>query len=309
MLTQQEFNQKKHIVFRKLNKIFPKINSTVMKAFECASSLQQEYVSRCLLHEKYSLTDDIYFESYILPFMKIFSAIPDNLLVPGKKMLDVGCGEGRMLLLLKAFGVDCYGIDKETFAGRNLQGNLRGPLLKEMFEQKGVEIKTLDIERETLPYQNYYFDFIIFQEVIEHLHNSPKMMLDEIKRVLRPGGYVIVSTPNHASLGKRLNLLRGRSNHWDLKRYYNYEFVSPPNHEYIGHTREFTLRELAQMLEWAGFRIEKKETFNVYPPLKFKGLIANWVNCKGTGLGLLTSQLLRNIYPDMDDYCLIIARS
>jgi len=309
VLVNQGFDQQKHCAFQKLKGMLPEMNGSVARAFEIACSLQKEYVSHCLLHEKWPLTDDIFFNNYILLFMKVFSAIPAGVLNSKNRCLDVGCGEGRMLLLLKAFGLDCYGVTRNIFSGQNLQGCPRGPLLKDMFEQKKIYASSLNIEKEPFPYPDAFFDLVVFQEVIEHLHNSPKLVLDEIKRVLKPNGYMIISTPNLASLAKRWNLLKGRSNHWDLKRYYLYEYVSPPSRDYIGHTREFTLGELAKMLEWAGFSIEKMETFDASPMLRFKDLMDHWVACKGTGLGWLLVCLLHHIFPDLGYYCLISARA
>ena len=276
----------------------------------------KEYVSKSLLHCQYPLTDDLFYNSYILQFMKVFSAIPNELLEPGKRCLDVGCGEGRMLLLLKAFGLDSYGVDKEVFQVSNLKGVLLESLLKDLFQEHRVHVLALNIETEPLEYPNSFFDLVVFQEVIEHLHNSPKLALDEMKRVLKPGGYLIVSTPNIANLKKRINLLKGNSIHWNLKDYYNYKYVSPPNREYIGHTREFTLKELSHMLDWAGFSIKKAETWNVQGQLRFKDLIPYWSIRRGTGLWQLIKQFskkispdLEEIYPDLGEYCLIVARS
>jgi len=289
--------------------MLPDVNDKVVKAFQVACTLQQEYVLKSLLHCQYPLTDDLFWDSYILPFMQVFSVIPNELLEPGKRCLDVGCGEGRMLLLLKAVGLDCYGVDKHVGQGCNLKGDPLEFLIKDLFQEHGVHVSVLDIETEPLEYPNSCFDLVVFQEVIEHLHNSPKLALDEMKRVLRPGGYLIVSTPNIASLKKRITYLKGNSIHWDLKRYYNYEYVSPPNREYIGHFREFTLNELILMLEWAGFRIERAETTDVQPHFRGKDLIAYWSARRGTGLWLVLKHLLQQMHSDLGETCLIVARS
>jgi 2-polyprenyl-3-methyl-5-hydroxy-6-metoxy-1,4-benzoquinol methylase len=47
--------------------------------------------------------------------------------------------------------------------------------------------------------------------VIEHHSHSPKRVLEEIRRVLKPGGCVIISTPNQASIYNRITILTGGS--------------------------------------------------------------------------------------------------
>ena len=57
---------------------------------------------------------------------------------------------------------------------------------------------------------------MIFTEVFEHLRDYPVRSLDEVARVLRPGGYLFFTTPNAAYLLNRLRLLRGGSVHTAL---------------------------------------------------------------------------------------------
>ena len=289
--------------------MLPDMTDKVEEAFHVACTLQQEYVSKSLIHSQFPLTDDIFWDNYIVPFMKVFSIIPNRFIEPGKKCLDVGCGEGRMLLLLKALGLNCYGVDKDIGQGCNLKGVSLEFLIKDLFQEHEVDVSILDIENERFEYSDSYFDMVVFQEVIEHLHNSPKLVLDEIKRVLKPGGSLILSTPNIVSLKKRITLLKGDSIHWDLKGYYNYEFSIPPNCEYIGHTREFHLNELILMLEWAGFRIERAETVDKKPYFRARDLIARWASRRGTGLWLVLKHLLQQMRSDLGEVCLIVAKS
>jgi hypothetical protein len=74
----------------------------------------------------------------------------------------------------------------------------------------------------------------------------------------------MLATPNYASVDKRILALLGRSNHCDLKGYYNFEYVSLPNMDFVGHVREFTLSEVEQMLKWENFTIVYSETYDLH---------------------------------------------
>jgi len=80
-------------------------------------------------------------------------------------------------------------------------------------------------------------DCAVFTEVLEHLHYyyAPAVLANN--RSLKPGGILILTTPNVASLFRRLRLLLGKQ---PLYRY---------------HVREYTLREVVSMVEAAGFRV------------------------------------------------------
>jgi len=77
-------------------------------------------------------------------------------------------------------------------------------------QSHGVETRECNIDHDPLPYEDAYFDLILFASVIEHLYN-PRHALDEITRVLGPGGLLLVEAPNAVSLGRRLDALVGRN--------------------------------------------------------------------------------------------------
>lgn len=114
-----------------------------------------------------------------------------------------------------------------------------------------------DVERNHFPYPDDMFSLIISQQMVEHMHSTPKLMLDEVVRVLKPGGAFVLDTPNIVSWTNRIKFLRGETIHWDLKKYYDFEFNAQPHPgEYFGHVREYTPDELASMARWAGLEVE-----------------------------------------------------
>jgi len=107
----------------------------------------------------------------------------DEFFIKSGKILDVGCGDGSVMLHLKKKGYEVHGIDFSPSAIKKARN--RG--LKNLHE--------LDIEKEKLPYKKDTFDYVFWGDVIEHLFN-PEDVLIEIKRVLKSGGLLVVSCPN-----------------------------------------------------------------------------------------------------------------
>ena len=90
------------------------------------------------------------------------------------RVLDVGCGRGRLLEMIDA--EEMHGVDLSK----------RGV---EIACKKGIRAKVCDVEKERLPYPDGYFDVVICMELVEHLVD-PVHALAEINRVLRRGGGV-----------------------------------------------------------------------------------------------------------------------
>jgi SAM-dependent methyltransferase len=98
------------------------------------------------------------------------------------------------------------------------------------------------------------FDFVTYTDVIEHHSFSSKRVLQEIYRVLVPGGQLILLTPNHASIYNRLKLLFGQSVHDDLDYFFD---TCAGDAVYDGHHREYTRREVRAILQRTQFRVKE----------------------------------------------------
>ncbi len=120
----------------------------------------------------------------------------------------------------------------------------------------GLDVRKCDVEREPAPFPDSSFDVVIFNEIFEHLRIDPIFTLRETRRVLKPGGLLLLSTPN-------LRSLRGIANFLFLNQchsctggvYAQYEKLSTLGH--VGHVREYTTREVREFLERIGFAVEK----------------------------------------------------
>ena len=93
------------------------------------------------------------------------------------------------------------------------------------------------------------YELIIMAEVIEHLYTSPSLVLGFLQSLLRPGGLLIVQTPNALAIGRRFKMLLGRPP-FELIR------ENPYN---PGHFREYTARELEKYGRQLGLVIVHSE--------------------------------------------------
>jgi ubiquinone/menaquinone biosynthesis C-methylase UbiE len=105
--------------------------------------------------------------------------------------LDIGSGTGELIRHVKnKFNVDSYAVDYTDS-------------LMELTDQ-AVDI--VDLNNCNLPYEDNFFDGITFTEVIEHLEDHRKI-LKEVNRILKPGGVLVVSTPNILNMKSRVRFL------------------------------------------------------------------------------------------------------
>lgn len=106
---------------------------------------------------------------------------------PGR-LLDVGCGGGRFLRRMQKRGWHVVGTDFDAQAARKVS------------TRYGIETHVGDLPQCGLPAAS--FDAVTLSQTIEHLYD-PKATLQECLRLLKPGGLLVMTTPNAASLGAR----------------------------------------------------------------------------------------------------------
>ena len=98
------------------------------------------------------------------------------------RVLDIGCAKGFLALAFVNLGIDAYGVDISSYAVSESPTEVRDRL------------HVCDIERGQLPFEDGFFDVVTMNEVIEHLHSFDHA-LKEVKRVLKPTGYIFITTP------------------------------------------------------------------------------------------------------------------
>lgn len=112
-----------------------------------------------------------------------------------------------------------------------------------------------NVEEDEFPYPDDSFDVVLFCEMLEHLLMNPLHTLAQIHRVLKPGGLLVLSTPNVARIENVMRLLHGAN------LYDPYSGFGP----YGRHNREYTRHELHRLLPFAGYEIETSKTADGHP--------------------------------------------
>jgi 2-polyprenyl-3-methyl-5-hydroxy-6-metoxy-1,4-benzoquinol methylase len=201
-------------------------------------------------------------------------------LPPGAEVLDVGCYPPHLFSALVALGFRVSGI-----SSRHEKVDLEN-------------VVSINIEAEQLPYADQSFDLVVFTEIIEHMTLDPRRYLGEIRRVLRPGGRLLITTPNSVNLKNRAKLLVGRSVYFSLEQLYD---THPDDDSiYFRHNREFTLGELRAVVRAAGFEVPTAAHFNAYGPfrerVKRQGILVRGVKLVGWALTHLHPSLKDSLY-------------
>jgi len=195
---------------------------------------------------------DYYYQIHISRYQRLFHEIKLLNLPPESKVLDVGCYPPYLLNFLKKENYDVFGIcsPHETI---NLP-----------------KINVLNIDNDSLPYKDDQFSLIVMSEVIEHLTKNPVNILSEIYRVLKPGGYFLLTTPNVLRTQNIISLLIGKNIYFDLDQFKNSS--QKLGTIYFRHNREYSSNELFALLKSSGFFKTVIKYFISYTPFRAKNI-------------------------------------
>jgi SAM-dependent methyltransferase len=176
-------------------------------------------------------------------------------LPPSARILDVGCGRGVLLSSLADYGHEMHGMDVSETAVQGVDPR--------------VQVRVADCLTKC-DYPSDHFDQVILWHVLEHL-TSPRAILDEISRILKPGGQVIIAVPNFSSVQSR----------WAGPAWFHLDL---PRHLY-----HFPVAGLRRLLRRTGFDVAREQHFSL------RQNPFGWVQSAFNRHGRLTRNALYNL--------------
>ena len=117
-------------------------------------------------------------------------------------------------------------------------------------------VDLFDAEKDCFPYPDDHYATVLCGELIEHLFEDPMHMMGEINRILKPGGHLVLTTPNAASLRAIAAILGG----YHPGFFPAYIRPSESGEVDARHNREYTPREIRQLFEASGLEVTVLET-------------------------------------------------
>jgi glycosyltransferase involved in cell wall biosynthesis/SAM-dependent methyltransferase len=118
------------------------------------------------------------------------------------------------------------------------------------------EIDLFNAEKDAFPYRDEHFSTVLCCELIEHLFEDPMHMMGEINRILKLGGHLVLTTPNIVSLRAIAGLLQG----YQPGLFPSYIRPREDGQVDARHNREYTPREISDLLINSGFEVTLLET-------------------------------------------------
>jgi SAM-dependent methyltransferase len=200
------------------------------------------------------------------------------------RVLEIGCHTGEWIIdrVRNIENPDIYGIDlyqKHINLSRKL----------------GIKAIIADAEKK-LPFKSNFFDIISANQIIEHLVNIDEF-IQELYRVLKPGGYVVLSTENLSSWHNIFALCMGWqafSQHISTIKHIGNPLRLVPSDFQRGdvHMKIFTLVGLLEIFELHGFTIEKTFGAGYYPlPQPFSRAISNFDTKHAAFIGIIAYKI------------------
>ncbi len=159
------------------------------------------------------------------------------------EVLDIGCFVGYLGEKLTEQG------NKEVTGVDCLEAAL------ERASERGLTTVLADIDEGVLPFEDARFDLVIAADVLNSVFD-PDSAIEEIHRVLKPGGKIVITVPNLAGIGNRMLMLFGKAPHNLQER----------AREGVGHLRLFTFKSLERLLTDYDFKTLKRESVTFCSP-------------------------------------------
>lgn len=189
------------------------------------------------------MTND-YLDIHSARYDFILSSIKNLNLKSGSKVLDLGCYPPHLFKQLELMSFDVYGVSSE-------HEKLSHP-----------KVETLNLETDVLPDRFSGCNLVILSEVLEHLASSPQHLIHQVTKILAPGGYFIITTPNVLRIQNLVKLILGQNIYFPI--------FQLSEHINFRHNREYTLTEVISLFKDQPYQITRSGFFISYPPNRKK---------------------------------------
>jgi GT2 family glycosyltransferase/SAM-dependent methyltransferase len=195
-----------------------------------------------------------YFQTHLNRYLQTLALLPDGSL--SSQILELGVAFHHVtpaLHTLKHFGtVRCNDIWSGTAAQTRHIASSTG-------ESFDFPVDNFDVQSSPWPYNDACFDAVLCCEMLEHLHTDPMGLVAEINRVLKPGGLLLLTTPNVVCTHALDYAMKGESPYV----YGKFERGGAPTDR---HNREYTATEVGQLAQFGGFHIVSLKTNDSWWP-------------------------------------------
>lgn len=182
-----------------------------------------------------------------------------------QRLLDVGSGPLDKTAVFQKMGFECYAADDLSDPWHQRDDNVGK--IKDFAGRVGIRFHHQQGNYH-IPFEPETFDVVCSLAVIEHLHESPRSMLNAMGTFAKTAGLIVIVMPNAVNLRKRLSVLAGKTNYPPVDQL----FYS--SGQWRGHVREYTLKETVFICERNGFSVVSATTFEhlahvkLHPPLR-----------------------------------------
>ena len=171
------------------------------------------------------------------------------------KVLDVGRSHFSRLLLEYYDTVATLGYPLDVTEPTQLSEGWEPPVGKHYSAHIACDLNAPD---DTAADPQPEYDLVILAEVVEHLFLAPEIALRHLKKYLKPSGLMVCTTPNAASITKRLKLLAGRN---PFERLVTNRFL-------LNHIREYTRSELVEIGSTCGLETVRHDYLEFVVPVR-----------------------------------------
>jgi len=177
-----------------------------------------------------------------------YSTIADTALKhlpPGAKVLDFGCGPCDKTAILQALGFSCSGCD-DLLEDWHKRPGQRDSIMC-FAKESGIDFRLNT--GEGFPFDREQFDMVMMHDVLEHIRDTPRELLNDLLELVKPEGLLFITVPNQVNIKKRIEVLLGRTN---LTAYETFYWSDIP---WRGHVREYVRDDLVKLSDYLGLEI------------------------------------------------------